>query len=242
MMNLFAATGHINYVEQGFHSVHRSSRYWVGLWTNLVIEQVMMQSIKSRGGLTRGRGMTETVRLQWIYSMHKCAGVHDAMTAITNLKHNTSDQHVELGISRYKRDFKDLCSIQEWFDQHEPFDINEPRLRSLSLSLIAAEGDGINCDKTEQIGAQIQKQLDNINVTEGSIKRIQQVQSLNHLLPGLKVDKKQVYINPTILFSMLIAIIQREEEISPYFDYELTVIPISLFKDNTICVKLQSHN
>ena len=57
---------------------------------------------------------------------------------------------------------------------------------------------------------------------------------MNHLLPGLKVDKKQVYINPTILFSRLIAIIQREEEISPYFDYELTVIPTSLFKDNTM--------
>ena len=259
MMNLFAATGHINYakssrlylqlmlelptdhpwlyncfVEQGFHSVRRSSRYWAGLCTDLVIEQVMMRSIKSRGGLTRGRGMTETVHLQWIYSMHKCARVHDAMTAITNLKHNTSDQHVELGISRCKRDFKDLCSIQEWFDQHEPFDINEPRLRSLSLGLIAAEGDGINCDKTEQIGVQIQKQLDNISVTEGSNKRSQQVRSLNHLLPGLKVDKKQVYINPTILFSRLIAIIQREEEISPYFDYELTVIPTSLFKDNTM--------
>ena len=75
------------------------------------------------------------------------------MTAITNLKHNTSDQHVELGISGCKHDFKDLCSIQEWFDQHKPFDINEPRPHSLSLGLKAAEGDGINCDKTEQIGA-----------------------------------------------------------------------------------------
>ena len=194
----------------------------------------MMRSIKSRGGLTRGRGITETVRLQWIYSMHKCAGVHDAMTTITSLKHRTSDQHVELGISRSKRDFKDLCSIQEWFDQHDPFDINEPRLRSLSSGLTATDGDGINCDKTEQIGARIQKQLDNVAVTEGSIKRSEQVQSLDHLLPGLKVDKKQVHINPTILFSRLIAIIQREEDIAPNFEYELTVIPTSLFKDNTM--------
>ena len=158
MMNLFAATGHINYAkssrlylqlmlelptehpwlynyftEHGFHSLRRSSRYWAGLWTDLVIEQVMMRSIKSRGGLTRGRGMTETVRLQSIYSMHKCAGVHDAMTTITSLKHNTIDQHVELGISRCKCDFEALCSIQEWFDQHEPFEMNEPRLRSSAI-------------------------------------------------------------------------------------------------------------
>lgn len=86
MLNLFAATGHINYAksarlylqqmqqlptehpwlyhcfsEQGFHTVRRSSRYWAELWTDLIIEQVMMRSIKSRGGLTRGRGVTENV-------------------------------------------------------------------------------------------------------------------------------------------------------------------------------------
>jgi len=85
MLNLFAATGHLNYAlylqlmrelptdhpwlyhcfaEQGFHTVRRSNRFWAGLWTDLIIEQVMMRSIKSRGGLTRGRGVTETVRLQ----------------------------------------------------------------------------------------------------------------------------------------------------------------------------------
>ena len=128
MLNLFAATGHIHYVkssrlylqlmrelptdhpwlyhcftEEGFHTVRRSSRHWAGLWTDLIIEQVIMRSIKSRGGLTRGRGVAETVRLQWIYSMHKCAGVHDAMTTTTNLKHRTSEQHIELGTSRSKQ-------------------------------------------------------------------------------------------------------------------------------------------
>ena len=56
--------------------------------------------------------MTETAHLQWIYSMHKCAGVHDAMTTTTSLKHNTSDQGP---------------------DQHEPFDINEPRLHKVKM-------------------------------------------------------------------------------------------------------------
>ena len=142
MLNLFAATGHINYaksarlylqlmrdlptghpwlydcfIEQGFHTVRRSSRYWAGLWTDLIIELVLMRSIRSRGGLTRGRGVTESVRLQWIYSMHKCAGVHDAMTTTTNLRHRTSEQHVELGTSRSQRDYEDLSKIQKWLDQ-----------------------------------------------------------------------------------------------------------------------------
>ena len=47
--------------------------------------------------------MTEAVRLQWIYSMHKCAEIHNAMTAITDLQHTTSEQHIELGNSRSSR-------------------------------------------------------------------------------------------------------------------------------------------
>ena len=145
MLNLFTATGHINhaksarlylqlmlellkdfpwlhemFINQGFHAVRRSSRYWAGLWTDLVIKQVMMRSIKSRGGLTRGRGITESVRLQWILSMHKCAGIQEAMTMMTDMKTKASEQHIELGRSS---DFQDLLKIQEWFDQHEPFDV-----------------------------------------------------------------------------------------------------------------------
>ena len=44
------------------------------------------------------------------------------------------------------------------------------------------------------------------------------------------MDKDKVHINPILLFSCLIAIIQREEDITPYFAYELTAFPTSLFK------------
>ena len=102
------------FIEHGFHTVRRTES---GLRTDLVIEQVMMRSIKRRGGLTRGR---ESVHLQWICSMHKCAGIHDAMTTATKLRHKTSEQHVELGSSRSKRDYDDLKKIQNWFNAFEP--------------------------------------------------------------------------------------------------------------------------
>ena len=201
----------------------------------------MMRSIKSRGGLTRGRGVTETVRLQWIYSMHKCAGVHEAMTSMTNVKHKTSEQHIELGTSRSNRDFADLHNIQEWFNQHEPFDLNEPRLRSLSSGLTSSDGDDVNCHKTEEVGAHIQKKLDNMNVVEASIKRSDQVRSLDHLYAGIQVDKQKVHIHPNHLFYRLIAIVQREEDMAPYFGYELTAMPTSLFKDNVMRKSVKSQ-
>ncbi len=56
----------------GFHVVRRSDRYWAGLQTDLVIEQVLMKNIKTCGGLTRGRGITEILRLLWVLSMPAC--------------------------------------------------------------------------------------------------------------------------------------------------------------------------
>ena len=52
----------------------------------------MMRSIKSRGGLTRGRGIKETLRTMWICSSHCCAGIHEAMFNLTGIKHRTSEQ------------------------------------------------------------------------------------------------------------------------------------------------------
>jgi len=64
--------------------------------------------------------------------MHRCAEVHEAMTTMTEVRMKASEQHIELGRSRCNCDFQDLLKIQEWFDQHEPFDLKEVKLRSLS--------------------------------------------------------------------------------------------------------------
>ncbi len=51
---------------RGLHVVRRSDRLWAGLPTDLVIEQALMRTLKTTGGLTRGRGMTEQQRLTWV--------------------------------------------------------------------------------------------------------------------------------------------------------------------------------
>ena len=55
-----------------FYVVRRSDPKWAGLSTDFVIEQVLMRSMKTSGGLTRGRGMTEQQRLIWLLSMPVC--------------------------------------------------------------------------------------------------------------------------------------------------------------------------
>lgn len=42
-----------------------------------------MRSIKSSGGLTRGRGMDERQRMVWVMAMPACADVNEAMHELT---------------------------------------------------------------------------------------------------------------------------------------------------------------
>ena len=73
----------------------------------------MMRSIKSRGGLTRGRGFTEsTHHQQWVHTAQQCAVIHEVMTSVTKSTFANSEQHVELGVSRKNRDVSDLSKIQ----------------------------------------------------------------------------------------------------------------------------------
>ena len=65
--------------DQGLHVVRRSDGLWAGISPDLVIEQVLVRSMKTNGGLTRGRGMTETQRLVWLMAHPVCAEVNYAM-------------------------------------------------------------------------------------------------------------------------------------------------------------------
>ena len=76
----------------GFLVVGRSDRKWAGLSTDLVIEQVLMKSMTTSGGLTRGRGMTEQQRLIWLLSMLVCAEINRALLDLTGVSYSTGEQ------------------------------------------------------------------------------------------------------------------------------------------------------
>ena len=137
MLYLYAATGNINYaksvrqylqmminqkhdypwvheqfMEHAYHSVWRTSKSWAGLWTDLVIEQTMMRSVKSMGGLTRGHGMIQSLRdLRVSSTLHSCCEVRPSMRETTGTACLSSEQDVELGSSCCSRDFDDLTKV-----------------------------------------------------------------------------------------------------------------------------------
>ena len=228
MLNLFASTGHFHYAksarfylqqmlelpkdhpeicasfkDHGYHAIRRSERYWAGLWSDLVIEQVMMRAIKSRGGLTRGRGFDESTRHQWVHTAHYCAVIHQSMSSVTKILLKGSEQHEEFGKSRICRDSTDLATIQDWFVKNNPFDESITDFKSLSTGI--CDNGSVNCDDTEQIGKKIQEDLNGVCFHEVKIKRSSKVKNFESMYNSVKVDdKKAINIKPTALFLRLI--------------------------------------
>ncbi|PIK40129.1 hypothetical protein BSL78_23030 [Apostichopus japonicus] len=97
--------------QNGHHVIRRSNRFWAGLSSDLVIEQVLMRSLKTTGGLTRGRGMTDAERARWILSMPACADMNNAMQEVCGIDYHTSSQHKESSEARKERDHKDLFTV-----------------------------------------------------------------------------------------------------------------------------------
>ena len=110
MLNLLAATGHVHYVKcsriylqmmVNFQHTHprlyqrfaveslfvarHSERFCAAIWPDLFIEQLMMKTLRSRRGLTRGNGCTDIMDLQYA-----TASYHNAPSYLTQTQHRTS--------------------------------------------------------------------------------------------------------------------------------------------------------
>ena len=216
----------------GNHVVRRSDRFWAGLSTDLVIEQVLMRSVKSTGGMTRGRGMSELQRTLWLLSMPACAEVNTAMQHLTSVDFNTSEQHKEVGGSRVARDEKDTIFFLSYLQQRNPFQIDEDdnSLRSIETGVTADSA--VNVEQAKEIGTRTLQDIIGKNVKDYSFRKSQQAVTLNEK-SSLKVNGEVIAVDPQLFFQRLTAAANRYvTDISEVFKYELSGVPSSLF-DNT---------
>ena len=191
--------------------------------------------------------MIESVRRQWVHTNRACAAIHDTMTKITNLSLQSSEQHVETGKTRKERDYKDLLTLHDWLSTHSPFDAADDRLRSISSGITVPDSNClISCGKTEGTGEAIQKGLDGTFLHTAKIKSKSKIQPTDSRYNTVVIKEgKYSNLKPTSLFTRLTALVQREDDVEKLFEYEMTTIPMSLFKHGMMSkpdkVALRSH-
>lgn len=96
----------------GLLSIRRSSKFNCGIWSDMVIEQSLMKSMKTEGGVSRGRNTQERILSKCIYGMYALNIICKNIEAFCNISLNTVDQHID--DLRIKKDNDDVNKIIEW--------------------------------------------------------------------------------------------------------------------------------
>ncbi|GBM16783.1 hypothetical protein AVEN_9374-1 [Araneus ventricosus] len=107
--------------------------------------------MKSSGGLTRGRGITESVLTRWTLGMIHLHNICEEVEKYCNITSVTSEQHVDMRPSRIARDNEDVEKLMQWFSQHIPFPINDV-LMSISIGVVGTAD--VNCHLSHELGCE----------------------------------------------------------------------------------------
>ena len=216
--------------DEGLNVVRRSDRLWAGLSTDLVIEQVLMRSIKTTGGLTGGRGMDESQRLIWILSSPVCAEYNLAMQEFTGVNYNTSGRHKDVSLARQKRDVADTQKLINALSVTSPFTQGSDLL-SLD-SGVCAEKD-VNADDAFCVSEAIIQKMQSQNVLDYTLKKADQVRTMAKK-SCVHIGSDTVEIDPQLLFQHLVTAALNSGELQEVFHYELCSYPAALFDSPTV--------
>lgn len=192
--------------------------------------QVLMRSLKSSGGLTRGTGFGEVQRTIWLKSMPTCAAMNDAMQHFTHKALETSEQHKEIGLSRQKRDILDTKIVYDYLRERNIFE-NIPGLRNIVDGIVS----NANCNSylAESVGSAIIKKLEENGSSDYVFKKKDQVVVMNNK-NTIQIDDENVQIDPEVLFQRLLFIQNNrdKDDVERILQYELTQRPPVFFDEN----------
>ena len=187
----------------GRHVVRRGNNFWAGLSSDLVIEQTLMSSLKTSGGLAHGRGMSEEQRSLWTMSMPVTAMYNMAMQDFNNLTYTTSDQHKETTDAHLDWDIHDLAKINSGLIPFTSF--SEDRSLQNIVTGIEAPSDTY-VHKYKAVGMNIFNTMVSQAAFQYSFKRKDRATTLGHsssvpIVPDRTID-------PALLFQSFIVVSQ----------------------------------
>ena len=212
----------------GNFTVKRSNHRWAGVWTDMTIEQVLMRAIKTSGGLTRGRGFTDSILQRWTMGMPGCTELSNQLQQFFDVLYITSDQHVELRESRKCRDISDSEKLSDWLMAHPPFP-HCPDLISVCSGITANEL--VNCDLAVEVGKKAISQIVGCSFADIHLRRKDKVVTLASVNQSIKIHDDVIPINTMQIFNRIVCVVNSEEELEQCLQYELAPVPLSLFDE-----------
>lgn len=180
-----------------------------------------MRSLKSKGGITHGRGMNETQRARWLLTMPDYAQITTEMEKLTSSEQQKKDNKIIP--SAVKRDYTGTATLFEYLENHDPFEESE-HLFDISTGIASSVS---NTHMAQDVGKSIIACMEGEKITSYVFKKKNQVK-----LMGAKIvsDGEELVVDPQLLFQRLLIIVNNSNlNLDDVFKYELSVYPPSLF-------------
>ena len=186
---------------KGYHVIRRSDKFWAGLGCDLVIEQTLMRSLKSTGGLTPGSGMTEHQRAIWTMSSPVSSSYNCAMQAFWEMRYRTSEQHKEATSAKIESDRVDRTKLATTLGLYSPFS-DEITLRNIITGMNA--NDDVNVHNLFPVGMETIAKMEGQLIFSYSHKRNTKVKMLASA-KAVKVEDNRT-IEPSFLFQRFMVV------------------------------------
>ena len=215
------------FTSGGYFSVRRTDKPFSGTWSDMIIEQSLMRSMKVTSGITHGRGISESVRSQWILGSRTSSLICSQLEEYCGTRSTTNEQHVDWRDARRKRDDADIQKLYEWLLNHDPFS-DRKEVVSLSTGLI---GNGVNCYDAYEIGKSIMSENENKRFTDIKMKMSKKATTLGTMKNTVLIKKKSYTLDPLTLFHRICVLQEESSDLKSYLSYELAPYPLALFNE-----------
>ena len=133
----------------------------------MTLEHVLMQAMKVSGGLTRGRGITESTLACECTAVEEFAGrVH----AESSEQHCEASDHKDLRPAQQASDQADLEQFIQWLEAYPPFSGHYSG-ELVSLSTGITDDSSVNCHNADEVGQQLQQRVVGKSFADVKVKR-----------------------------------------------------------------------
>lgn len=220
------------FVGDGYFTIRRTCKFWSGVWSDMTIEQVLMRAMKTTGGLTRGRRITDSTLSQWVGAVPLCIPICEALEELSGMRCETSDQHslhkdhAELRQARQTQDDADRNRLVGWLKSHNPF---EYRDKLVSIFTGVEADSSINCDNAVTIGSEQHTQMMGQNYADLKLQKKKRVQPLSAMRATVKVRNEPLVVNEQQMLNRILAVLQTSNDLRDFVQYEFVNFAPALF-------------
>lgn len=84
---------HQKFTNGGYFTIRRTDCFWGGNFSDQTIEQELMRLLKTSGGMTHGRGITDSSLMKWVHALPFSIVVCVALEVLTGVHTVSSEKH-----------------------------------------------------------------------------------------------------------------------------------------------------